>query len=127
VLKRCLVLLSVGLAVVSFGGACGGDDDDGSDDETSAGTTADDAGGGDPVITIKNLTFSGADSVKAGTSVTVKNEDSTRHTFTPDNAGDFQAATLEGGKSTSIDFEEAGTFPYHCEIHSTMKGTIEVT
>jgi plastocyanin len=127
-MKRRLVLLSVGLLLVAFGGACGGDDDDdGGGDQTTSGTTGDSDGDDGPVITIENLTFSGADSTEVGTPVTVDNEDSTEHTFTPDNAGDFEPATLEGGASASIDFAEAGTFSYHCEIHSTMKGTIEVT
>jgi plastocyanin len=130
VLKRWLVAVSVGLLLTTAFGACGGGDDDdgGGGGDTSAGTTAEDDGaGGGPVVTIKDFSFGGATSIKVNTSVTVKNEGGTRHTFTPDHAGDFQGATLAAGASTSIDFAKAGTFPYHCEIHSSMKGTIEVT
>ena len=125
--RRAVALLLALLAVVAVG-ACGGGDDD-SGDATASGTTAKSASGsgsGD-VITIKGFAFSGADSVKKGTTVTVKNEDGTKHTFTPDHAGDFQPAVLEAGKTAEVAFATAGTFAYHCEIHSSMKGSIEVT
>jgi plastocyanin len=127
VMKRWLVVLSLCVLVTLGVAACGGGDKDSSGGQTSSGTTAKSSSDAGAVITIKNLAFSGASSTTANTQVTVKNEDSTKHTFTPDTAGDFQAAVLEGGQSTSIQFAKAGTFHYHCEIHSSMKGTIEVT
>ena len=124
-MKRLLVLLSIGLLCAGSLGACGGGDDDaGGDSGTSSGTTA---AADNNVITIKNLTFTGATETKVNTQVTIKNEDGTKHTFTPDHAGDFQAAVLEGGQQSEVQFAQAGTFAYHCEIHSTMKGTIKVT
>jgi plastocyanin len=35
--------------------------------------------------------------------------------------------TLGRGQSYSFTFTESGTFPYHCGIHPSMKGTITVT
>jgi plastocyanin len=121
-MKRLLLLVLLAALVAAIG-ACGGGDDDNDDGASSgSGATAD-----QPVITIKGFAFSGATSTKVNTQVTIKNEDSTKHTFTPDHAGDFQAAVLEGGQESSVQFAEAGTFAYHCEIHGSMKGSIEVT
>jgi plastocyanin len=122
-MKRGLAVLSLVLLAALGAVACGGGDDD-SGGSTSSGTTGASA---EDIITIKDFAFSGADSVAKGSTVTVKNEDGTKHTFTPDDAGDFQPAVLEPGKSADIAFAKAGTFAYHCEIHSSMKGSIEVT
>jgi plastocyanin len=124
--KRSLAVLCCVVLAMALG-ACGGGDDDSSGDATASGTTAKSEAGGGDVVTIKDFAFSGASSVKAGSTVTVKNEDGTKHTFTPDTAGDFQPAALEPGTSAEIAFATAGTFAYHCEIHSSMKGSIEVT
>ena len=120
--RRAVAVLSI-VAVVLLG-ACGGGDDD-SGGATASGTTA--AKAASDVITIKGFAFSGVESVKKGATVTVENKDGTKHTFTPDHAGDFQPAVLEAGKTAQVDFAQPGTFGYHCEIHTSMKGTIEVT
>jgi plastocyanin len=33
---------------------------------------------------------------------------------------------LDAGKSCTITFKKAGTIKYHCSIHATMLGTVEV-
>ena len=123
-MKRLLVLLSIGLLFAGVLGACGGGDDNKSSSDGSSSASSDT---NNNVITIKNLTFTGAKETKVNTQVTIKNEDSTKHTFTPDTAGDFQGAVLEPGSSARVQFAKAGTFSYHCEIHSSMKGSITVT
>jgi plastocyanin len=120
-MRRLLVVLALLLLGST---ACGGGGSDTKGDGAAGTTTT--TSGGAAVITIKGLAFTGADTVKAKGSLTIRNEDGTRHTFTPDHAGDFQAAALEGGKSATIAMGEAGTYAYHCDIHSTMKGTITV-
>jgi plastocyanin len=120
--KRSLLVV-LAMVALSLGACGGGDDDDGS-------TAADDGGGGGAaatnVITIENSSFSGVTSVPDGSSVTVENKDDTQHTFTPDTAGDFQAASLNGGKSATIKMPGPGTYKYHCSIHTTMTGEITV-
>ncbi len=32
-----------------------------------------------------------------------------------------------GGGKASLTFSVAGTYPFHCTIHSSMKGTITIT
>jgi plastocyanin len=57
--------------------------------------------------------------------VTWQNQDTAPHTATADD-GSFDTGTIEKGKLGSATFKEAGTFTYFCEIHPTMKGTVEV-
>ena len=63
--------------------------------------------------------------VQEGGKVIWQNEDSTPHTATADD-GSFNSGPIEEGKISSETFKEAGTFTYHCEIHPSMHGTIEV-
>ena len=64
--------------------------------------------------------------VQAGGKVIWQNEDTAPHTATADD-GSFDTGTLEQGKLKSETFKDPGTFTYFCEIHPTMKGTVEVT
>jgi len=90
---------------------------------------------GAPVaVTIQNFAFSpAAVTVPKGTTVTWTNQDSPSHTIVSDatsqkGAGQiFMSNTLGRGQSYSFTFTESGTFPYHCGIHPSMKGTITVT
>lgn len=54
-----------------------------------------------------------------------QNQDTAPHTATADD-GSWDTGTIEKGKIGSATFKEAGTFTYFCEIHPTMKGTVEV-
>jgi plastocyanin len=63
--------------------------------------------------------------VQAGGKVIWQNEDTAPHTATADD-GSFDTGTIEKGKLGSATFKKPGTFAYHCEIHPTMHGTVEV-
>jgi plastocyanin len=63
--------------------------------------------------------------VQVGGKVNWQNEDTAPHTATADD-GSFDTGILERGKIKSETFKEAGTFPYFCEVHPTMHGTVEV-
>jgi plastocyanin len=63
--------------------------------------------------------------VQAGGKVIWQNEDTAPHTATADD-GSFDTGIIERGKIKSETFKEAGTFPYFCEVHPTMHGTVEV-
>ena len=134
-----LVALSLGLV------ACGGSGSDSTSTGTETATTTEEAGGAnagsetsesesapsgeaaksekvqivefsyepDPVV------------VQAGGKVIWQNEDTAPHTATADD-GSFDTGTIEKGKLGSATFKEPGTFTYHCEIHPTMHGTVEV-
>lgn len=110
------LVLALGLA------ACGGTDE-GTDETTAIG-----GGNGTATTAVEIVEFSyGPDpiEVEVGDAVTWTNEDSAPHTATADD-GSFDTGTLDKGKGKSVTFKEAGTFPYFCEIHPTMHGTVEV-
>jgi plastocyanin len=77
-------------------------------------------------IAMKGLAFNPASlTIVKGAKVTWMNDDSTTHTVTSD-TGAFESGNLSPGNSFTHQFNDAGTFPYHCSIHTFMKGTITV-
>jgi predicted lipoprotein with Yx(FWY)xxD motif/plastocyanin len=78
-------------------------------------------------ITIQNFSFSPAVlNIAAGTTVTATNKDGSPHTWTADN-GSWNSGSLDQNESFSHKFTTAGTFPYHCDIHPSMKATVNVS
>jgi plastocyanin len=137
-LTAALVALSLGLV------ACGGSGSDSTSTETE--TTTEEAGGSgsdeagstesEPAPSgeaaksekIQIVEFSYEPDpvvVQVGGKVIWQNEDTAPHTATADD-GSFDTGTIEKGKLGSATFKEPGTFTYHCEIHPTMHGTVEV-
>lgn len=76
-------------------------------------------------IHIKSFAYSGADSVAAGSTVTVMNMDNEAHTLTADD-GSFEAIVKAGTSTTFTAPAEPGTYTYHCTYHSNMHGTLTV-
>ena len=64
--------------------------------------------------------------VKAGSSVTWYNADSTIHTVTG-TTNAFDSGDIASGATWPHPFTQAGTYQYYCSIHPNMKGTIVVT
>jgi plastocyanin len=64
--------------------------------------------------------------IKVGTAVTFQNEDSATHTFTADR-GAFDSGPVASNQTFRFTFSSAGSFAFHCKIHSFMTGTIRVT
>jgi plastocyanin len=92
-----------------------------------AGTAA--PAGGENTILIENFAFSpSALTVKSGTVVTWLNRDGTSHTVVSDPASPeaFSSDPLPNNASFSFTFTRPGTYPFHCSIHPSMKGTIVV-
>lgn len=142
-----LVLVVLGLAMAG----CGDDDDSGDGDGSGAETTATapEEGGaaetegeapqqganapapsGDAVraekVEIVEFTYQPDPvTIEAGGKVTWINRDSAPHTATADD-GSFDTGTLGEGKLGSESFKDAGSYPYFCEIHPDMRGTVEV-
>ncbi len=131
--KRFLapVLILLALALV----ACGSSGDDTSTESDATETTSEPSGNGPApsgeavrAAKVKIVEFTyGPDpvTVQVGGKVTWQNEDTAPHTATADN-GSFDTGTLERGKIKAETFKQAGTYPYFCEIHPTMHGTVEV-
>jgi plastocyanin len=77
-------------------------------------------------VSIANFSFSpAAITVSIGATITWTNNDSSSHTVTADD-GSFDSGRLAPGATFSQTFATAGTFAYHCSIHSMMKGTVTV-
>lgn len=64
--------------------------------------------------------------INVGDTVRWTNIDGSGHTTT--SSGSFwNSGTLQNGQSFSYTFTSAGTFAYHCNIHSAMQGSITVS
>jgi plastocyanin len=75
-------------------------------------------------VIIKDFAFSPSSlTVKKGTTVTWKNEDSMAHTVKADT---FESQNIATGGTFQATFNTKGTFSYICSIHPSMKGTVIV-
>lgn len=85
-------------------------------------------GGKASQVSIKNFSFDPSPlTIKIGTTVTWINNDSAPHTVTSDTEGSaLKSQTIQPGESFQFTFKDAGTFPYYCSLHTSMKGTVEV-
>ena len=111
--RRLAVLLAVaGLAIALS--ACSG----GSKGASSSSAKAD-------TITIANEVYT-VGPATAGSTVTVENNDSVTHTVTADDGHSFDI-TIPAGKTKTFTAPAAGTYKFHCKIHSNMHGTLVVT
>jgi len=77
---------------------------------------------------MQNLAFTPSTvAAKAGATVTITNKDQVTHTVTSDDGTSFNV-TVQGGKTATITApSKAGTYKFHCNIHSSMHGTLTVT
>ena len=93
---------------------------------TSAGTSTPAAGG--QTITIQGFKFS-PDPLSAKTGkVTVANMDEgTPHSVTADDNSFDTGIFTKNDSPKTITLSKSGTFKYHCQVHSFMHGTIEVS
>ena len=108
--------VAVGLAVLA-----------GCSSSSKSGTPASSGAGGSVAITIRNFSFSPAPlTAKVGEIVTITNNDTTDHTVT-DNGGAFDTGHIAPGTSNKITLTKAGTYHYHCNIHTFMHGEIDVS
>lgn len=64
--------------------------------------------------------------VKAGTVVTVVNDDGPAHTITDDSPGGYDSGRVRSGNSLTLKFFAPGEFKFHCTIHPSMRGTVVV-
>ena len=120
-------------SMVVFVAACGGDDDDaGSDTTDPAGATATDAteataaaAGSDGGLTIQGFAFNPQELTAPAGTIEITNQDDATHTVTADE-GAFDVS-IGGGGGGTITVDTAGSYPFHCNIHSSMTGTLIIT
>ena len=113
-IAACVALLTVALA------ACGSSSKSGGGSSTTVPASSESAD-----ITIKNLTFPSRTDAQTGSTVTVKNDDSVTHTVTA-NDGSFNITINPGKTGTFTAPKTEGQYNFHCNIHSQMKGTLNV-
>ena len=130
--KRSLVAL---VAVLALLAGCGKSNKKSSDttkapaaQSSTSGKGSGDSGGN--TVAIKGFAFDPkALKVTTGTKVTWTNNDPADHTASADkgDAAKYDSGHLGKGKSFSFTFAKAGTYKYHCDIHTYMTGTVEVS
>lgn len=77
-------------------------------------------------VSIAGFAFSpSSKTVAVGATITWTNNDGTTHTVTSDQSL-FDSGNIPTGQSFSHTFSSAGTFSYHCAIHTYMTGSIVV-
>jgi plastocyanin len=84
------------------------------------------AGPGANEVFIQGMAFNPVTiTVSAGTTITWTNKDGVSHTVTSDTAL-FDSGTIASNGTYSHTFSTAGTFAYHCSIHTDMMATVVV-
>ncbi|HVY59888.1 MAG TPA: cupredoxin family copper-binding protein [Xanthobacteraceae bacterium] len=80
----------------------------------------------DPTVKIDNFTFEPQTvTVKAGTTVSWRNDDDIPHTVTSATRA-FKSKALDTGDTFAFTFTTPGTYEYFCSLHPHMKATIVV-
>jgi plastocyanin len=116
------------IAVTIAAGGCSGDD--GASTETGSTDTATETGGevvpGSAAIAIAGSAFAPTTlSVASGsTDIEITNADSVDHTFTLDDMSVDETIPAGGSATVTVDLTESSGF--HCEIHPSMTGTLQV-
>ena len=115
-MKNLFRLSFMAIAVILFYAGCKKDD---SSPSTSGSPGANE-------VWMQSSTFSPSSrTVSVNTIVTWTNKDGVTHTVTS-NSSAFSSGNISAGGTYSHQFTAAGSFPYHCAIHSGMTGTIVV-
>jgi plastocyanin len=129
--RRSLAALALGGALLALTGCSnsggGGGSGSGASSAPPSATTSGAAGAASRIV-IKNFAFSPASlTVRPGATVTVVNQDTTAHTVTSDGSKSFDTGTVGPGRSATFTAPKtAGAYPYICDIHQYMKGTLTV-
>ena len=80
----------------------------------------------DQSVAISGFSYSPASvTVNVGDTVTWTNSDAQAHTATADD-GSWDTGNIANGGTDAVTFATAGTFPYHCDVHPQMTGTVTV-
>jgi plastocyanin len=139
---KSAILATLSCVTIVFAAACGGSNTGEQPDTTSPAattttaieqTTAPTAApppalAGPPTITIDDFVFNDFNdvTVKTGAQVTVKNTDADPHTVTSYTPGAFNVNVAARSEATFTAPSRPGSYPFHCNNHSSMHGTLVV-
>jgi plastocyanin len=118
-----MVVVMVALGLV----ACGDDDDDGGGTAATEQSSSS-AEENTVAVTAKGFAFDPTSAKAEAGEVyfSITNEDDTKHTFTIDGT-DVDISLDPKGTGTAEADLDAGTYEWHCTIHSSMTGTLTVS
>ena len=80
-----------------------------------------------PVIVIHGYAYQTPASVSPGATVQVRNEDGVAHTVTADSGNAFDDKATPGKTTSFTAPTQPGSYPFHCDYHGNMHGTLVVT
>ena len=119
---RSLAALAVSALLVLAG--CSSSGGSGS---SAAAACAETTAAGAVAVNIVDFNFQPADiTAKTGQVIAFTNTGSAPHTATLD-GGQCTTPTIQPGKADGLTFTAAGTYKFHCTIHTQMVGTIVVS
>ncbi len=87
--------------------------------------SSDSAGAADSTVVVQNYTFP-AVSTTAGATLTLIDQDDEQHTVTADDGSFVGGPFNNKAPGTLVAPSKPGSYPFHCEIHPTMHGTLVV-
>jgi plastocyanin len=117
-LMRRSVVVVAALGLLAGLAACG------DDDSSSDGGSSDGSGSADATLEVDSIAYSDV-TAPAGGTLEIDNTNGVNHTFTADD-GSFDVA-YDAGETVDVDVpSEPGDYPFHCEIHASMKATLTV-
>lgn len=121
---RAMVMTGAILALGALGGCSGGAAPTAAPSDAMAAVECGAAGTGTGVDIADFAYLPSPASVAVGGMATWTNRDGVTHTVSFDGGPD--CGNVAVGASETVLFSVAGTYPYHCNIHSQMRGTITV-
>ena len=123
---RLAARLAALMALTLVVGACSSDSGGGDSGATETESEVGDLAPGSAAINIADLTFEPTTiTVAAGsTDIAITNADTVDHTFTLDN--DTVDAAVSAGQNVTVTVELSESVGFHCEIHPSMTGTLQV-
>lgn len=124
-----LASIALGAAAACALSACGSTHSQSASPSPAPRTSASTAAStGQAEVTISEYAFHPASlTVAAGTRVTFTNRDQTAHTATSTSAPPvFDTGTIPPGQSKSVTVSRTGVYPYFCQFHPFMHGTLRV-
>ena len=122
---RSIALAAAVLALTLVAAGCSSDPSD-EPSPVATDTESGDLAPGSAAINIVDLTFEPTTlTVASGsTDIAITNADTVDHTFTLDD--DTVDAAVSAGQNITVTIEVSESVGFHCEIHPTMTGTLQV-
>lgn len=123
---RSAIPLATLMVLALVAGACSSDSEGDDSDTTQTDQESGDLAPGSAAINIVDLTFEPTTiTVAAGpTEVAITNADTVDHTFTLDD--DTVDAAVAAGQNVTVTVDLSTSVGFHCEIHPSMTGTLQV-